>query len=79
MTEPADLICMREAEMFNRHPKTDYTHICALCLERVGIFPSGQAVLAAHPRGMIRIVCNRCRQPSQYEGTIYANPDLDRP
>ena len=76
--ERKDLICMRDADMVNRHPKTDTTHCCALCLERVGIYPSGQAVLASHAPGMVRIICTRCADMSRYKATLYANPELDQ-
>lgn len=75
--ERKDLICMRDADMVNRHPKTDYTHCCALCLERVGIFPSGQAVLASHAPGMIRIICTHCADMSRYKVLFEANRELD--
>lgn len=57
-----DLIVMRLADMHRVHPAQDDSRACAVCGERVGIYPSGQAVLKARPDD-IRIICQHCIGP----------------
>jgi hypothetical protein len=56
------LIAMRLADMHRIHPKQDNSHVCSLCGETVGIYPSGQAGLRRFPE--LVIVCEICRPPS---------------
>lgn len=53
-----ELIVMRITDMIFVHPDQDNTRVCATCGKQVGIYPSGQAVLATDPT--IRITCNVC-------------------
>jgi hypothetical protein len=55
---PEWLIAMRLADMVLVHPKMSREHVCSMCGERVGIYPSGQWVLGHHPQ--IKIVCHHC-------------------
>jgi hypothetical protein len=57
-----DLIVMRLANMHRVHPRQDNSRVCATCGEQVGIYPSGQAMLAADPS--IRLICDVCRTPA---------------
>ena len=57
---PLSLIVMRCADMHRVHPNQDNTHVCPRCGEQVGIYPSGQAILANDPS--IEIVCNVCHE-----------------
>ena len=57
------LVVIRAARMTKVHPKTDFTHVCALCREQVGIFPSGQQLLRDQPNA--EIVCDRCAGDTQ--------------
>jgi hypothetical protein len=57
-----DLIVMRLANMHRVHPRQDNSRVCAACGEQVGIYPSGQAMLAADPS--IRLICDVCRTPA---------------
>jgi hypothetical protein len=54
------LLCMRAAHMFRIHPETDWTHVCGQCGEKVGIYPSGQAVLKKLGEKNVEIICNVC-------------------
>jgi hypothetical protein len=56
-----DLIVMRLADMHRVHPKQDNSRVCAGCGERVGIYPSGQAILRRMPA--TRILCSHCQEP----------------
>lgn len=60
-----DLIVMRLADMRRVHPRQDDSRVCDLCGERVGIYPSGQAVLRHDPT--TRIICSECREPADIE------------
>ncbi len=57
-----DLIVMRLKNMRRVHPLQDNSQVCAVCGKQVGIYPSGQAVLASDPA--TRIICDVCYQPS---------------
>jgi hypothetical protein len=52
------LVVMRLIDMHRVHPSQDDSRSCSRCGERVGIYPSSQAALKAHP-GMA-IVCSVC-------------------
>jgi hypothetical protein len=52
------LIVMRLADMQRRHPAQDDSRFCSHCQHRVGIYPSGQAVLKQES-GM-KILCSVC-------------------
>jgi len=56
-----DLVVMRLAEMHRVHPKQDNSRVCTKCDERVGIYPSGQAMLRRYPAA--RIICSHCVEP----------------
>lgn len=51
------LICMRLADMKRVHPE-QITKRCSKCNEEVGVYPSGQRVLAD---GVYEIVCHICQ------------------
>lgn len=53
------LICMRLANMKRVHPQMTTDKECSVCHHAVGIYPSGQRVLAAIVD--IPIVCDVCR------------------
>ena len=53
---------MRASDMLRVHPLTDFSHQCSKCKEPVGIYPSGQAVMAKHKT--VVLVCNRCADPT---------------
>jgi hypothetical protein len=57
---PTSLLVMRLEDMGVRHPDQDDTHVCSECEEKVGIYPSGQAVLEKYPN--IKIICSRCAE-----------------
>jgi hypothetical protein len=52
------LIAMRHADMLVVHPNQDNTRTCSQCGEQVGIYPSGQKILARHPDTIIK--CQIC-------------------
>jgi hypothetical protein len=52
------LVVMRLIDMTRMHPSQDNSKVCALCGERVGIYPSGQLALKANPT--IEIACSVC-------------------
>ena len=54
----ARLVVMRLIDMHKMHPQQDSSKVCALCGERVGIYPSGQTALRADPT--IEIACSVC-------------------
>jgi len=56
-----ELICMRLADMIYVHPDQITGH-CRLCGHVVGIYPSGQSIMAQHPD--VELVCAVCRTPS---------------
>jgi hypothetical protein len=49
---------MRLEDMSRRHPNQDNSKVCSLCGHKVGIYPSGQAILKDYPK--FRIVCHVC-------------------
>jgi hypothetical protein len=55
------LVTMRLSDMVKVHPG-QVTKTCALCGEPVGVYPSGQKALRAHPEA--EIVCQVCVDPS---------------
>jgi hypothetical protein len=55
------LICMREGEMFMRHP-AQIRGRCSNCQAVVGIYPSGQTALWVYPD--LKIICQRCADPN---------------
>ena len=67
-----DLICMRLTDMKRVHPKMDTTHRCSKCGERVGVYPSGQRVLAAFGEDAISVVCNACTGNTWYAAAVLA-------
>jgi hypothetical protein len=55
---PIGLVAMRLADMLLVHPEQDNSHVCSKCGETVGVYPSGQAILARHPGTVI--TCQIC-------------------
>lgn len=55
---PIELIVMRLGEMRLHHPLQDNSRRCDECEAPVGIFPSGQRVIAIHPEA--KLICNIC-------------------
>jgi hypothetical protein len=53
-----ELIVMRLADMHRVHPRQDNSRVCSRCGERVGVYPSGQAVL--RERAGVVLVCVPC-------------------
>ena len=58
---PDVLLTMRLSDMRRRHPRQDNSRHCSGCGEQVGIYPSGQLLLAENPG--LRILCNHCIDP----------------
>ena len=54
---PPVLIVMRAADMHRVHPSTDWSHVCDRCKHPVGIYPTGQKLMAAR---VVELVCNVC-------------------
>jgi hypothetical protein len=63
MTDTPILIVMRLAEMRRVHPRM-ITARCDKCHEAVGIYPSGQGVLARAPQTLV--LCSVCHTPSPH-------------
>lgn len=55
------LIVMRLADMKRIHPEMTTNSMCCKCGHRVGIYPSGQRIIASDPT--TEIICGRCRDP----------------
>jgi hypothetical protein len=58
MRAQLELIVMRLVDMHRIHPQQDNSHVCSRCGERVGVYPSGQAVLRERPS--VVLVCVPC-------------------
>lgn len=59
------LLVMRLDDMIMVHPQMDTSHVCSMCGEQVGIYPSGQAILKQYRR--VKICCDRCQPlPSKF-------------
>jgi hypothetical protein len=52
---------MRLADVLLVHPQQDNSRVCSKCGCQVGIYPSGQDILARHPDTII--TCNHCAGP----------------
>lgn len=59
MSPVACLVCMRLKDMTRVHPR-QVEKQCSLCKETVGVYPSGQSVLATYPD--TPIVCHVCNE-----------------
>ena len=59
------LVVMRLAEMRRIHP-AQIESVCDGCGQKVGIYPSGQNIIAADPR--TRVLCNHCTDPTKATG-----------
>ena len=70
MPHMAVLVVMRLANMRRVHPRQNDSRACSRCGERVGIYPSGQHVIAAHPG--IEIVCEVCIQRAEVDAAFLA-------
>lgn len=57
------LYVMNLEDMVRVHPAMDTAHVCMKCGQRVGIYPSGQAVLKKFGSKRVDVVCNRCGTP----------------
>lgn len=57
------LLVMRLADMMFVHPEMDDGHLCSICSEQVGIYPSGQAVIRRYGAKRVDIICSQCRPP----------------
>jgi hypothetical protein len=53
------LLAMRLADMYKVHPNMDRSHVCSICAEPVGLYPSGQSVLKRYKN--VIIVCHVCQ------------------
>lgn len=53
------LLAMHLENMHIQHPQQDNSHVCAICGETVGLYPSGQAVLRRYRK--VKIVCEICQ------------------
>lgn len=58
----ATLHVMRLADMVVVHPQMDRKHICSRCQAPVGIYPSGQSVMARFRN--TTIICQMCATPA---------------
>ena len=56
------LLVVRATDLPRKHPDADWSHVCSRFNEPVGIYPSGQRVLATHPDTVI--VCSVCENGS---------------
>jgi hypothetical protein len=63
MEEPSALVVMRLDQMHRVHPDQDSSKVCSVCGEPVGIYPSGQTALRAHPN--IKIICFECTRKQE--------------
>lgn len=68
---------MRLANMTVGHPDMTTDRVCGRCDETVGIYPSGQAVLARHGK-RVDLVCEVCHGPVE-PGTLLAPGARDEP
>ena len=55
---PIRLVVMRLVDMYKVHPE-QVTMDCAVCGEKVGVYPSGQKAMRLHP-GPVEVVCQVC-------------------
>jgi hypothetical protein len=55
---PHQLLVMRLDQMTTTHPDQDSSRVCSRCRQPVGVYPSGQAVLARSPE--TEIICDVC-------------------
>ena len=72
------LAAMRASEMWNVHPATDYSHECASCHERVGIFPSGKKLIKRNRRRLVIVLCNRCCDSGAWPSVPGAKLDCEQ-
>lgn len=63
------LLCMRLADMQKIHPLMSLAEYCERCGAPLGVYPSGQRILAEKGREHIELVCNRCA-PSPVVGLM---------
>ena len=70
MSEVTSLVVMRLANMKKVHPSQDNSRVCGGCGHQVGIYPSGQRVLAQHPTCLI--VCEVCATADNFTVTVLA-------
>lgn len=54
----SELIVMRLADMWKRHPDQNNSRVCNRCGAPVGIYPSGQLALKENPE--LLIICIQC-------------------
>jgi hypothetical protein len=61
---------MRLIDMHKMHPQQDNSKVCALCGQRVGVYPSGQLALKANPKA--EIACSVCagKEYDRFEDTV---------
>lgn len=72
------LLVMRLKDMRRVHPQQDNSRRCSRCQHRVGIYPSGQAVLEQDPT--IEIICQVCAAEGPAPDIIVNAPGaLDEP
>jgi hypothetical protein len=74
MPDP-ELIVMRLADMHRQHPQQDNSRVCVECGQRVGIYPSGQRVLAQLPS--VAIVCSRCLWKRPQPDKVFLAPGAE--
>jgi hypothetical protein len=70
------LIAMRLKDMLVVHPRQDNSRVCSRCGQQVGIYPSGQGVIARRPNTII--ICQICTDPLD-PNTHLASGALDEP
>ena len=61
MAEQNRMVVTRLVDMTRMHPQQDNSHRCSGCLQPVGIYPSGMALIRRMP-GLI-ILCSHCAHP----------------
>jgi hypothetical protein len=67
--QPIRLVVMRLVDMHQVHPE-QVTMDCALCGEKVGVYPSGQKAIRLAP-GPVEVVCQVCTAKQLAEGDIH--------
>jgi hypothetical protein len=55
--EPIMLVCTRLSDMTKMHPKQTQ-ELCSKCQHVVGIYPTGQVMMARYPK--MKVVCVGC-------------------
>lgn len=60
------LVAMRAKEMRRVHPDTVFTYDCAKCGARLGVYPSGQAIIREHGLDNVTLLCSHCMPEGRF-------------